>query len=203
MADILDGLTLIDGFSRFIPALLVLVVTYAVMLASGKLGENQFINSMVAFALAAMVLLSPEASFIINFIAPWFVILFVFILFILIAFKSTGVTDSMIMSVMKSRGYIAWTIVFIGIAITLLGVGKIYGQGLLEGTGETTIPGESVQQEIVDFDVNGEPIYNTKSTATNNYEQNVNNTIFHPAILGLGLIGLIAAFTVFFMTKTI
>ena len=203
MADILDGLMLINGFSRFIPALLVLVVTYAVMLASGKLGENQFINSVVAFSLATMVLISPSASFIINFIAPWFVILFVFILFILIAFKSTGVTDSMILSVMKSRGYIAWTIVFIGVAITLLGVGKIYGQGLLEGKGITTTSDELVQQEIVDFDTNGEPIYDTKSTATNNYEQNFNNTIFHPAILGLGLIGLIAAFTVFFMTKTI
>lgn len=200
MANIVDGLSLIDGFSRFIPALLVLVVVYAMMLSSGKLGSNQFINSVVAFALAAMVLLSDTASKLINFISPWFVILFVFILFILIAVKSTGITDSMIMGAIKERNYITWTIVFIAIGILLYGVGQIYGQDLLTGNSQTATQTQDIVQ-IVDYTSDGTPIYSTTSTATNNFDTNYRNTIFHPSILGLALIGLIATFTVFFMTK--
>jgi hypothetical protein len=195
MADIIDGLNLMESFSRFIPALLVLVIVYAVMLSSGKLGKNQFINSMVAFSLAAMVLFNEGISKVINIISPWFVVLFIFVIFILIAVKSTGVTDSMIIEVIKGRNYIVWTIVFIAIGILLYGIGQMLGQDLL--TGDKPIVST---QEIVNYESDGTPIYSTTSTATDDFNTNFNNTIFHPAILGLGLIGLIAAFTVFFMT---
>lgn len=200
MADMIDGLNLMGAFSRFIPALLVLVVVYAMMLASGKLGKNQFVNSMVAFSLAAMVLFNSNVSYLISFIAPWFVVLFVFILFMLVAFKSTGVSDSLILEAMKSRTYISWTIVFIAIAILLYGVGQLFGQGLLIGDSQPQIQ-NTQELEIIDYSESGDPIYATTSTATDNFNTNLNNTLFHPSILGLGLIGLIAAFTVFFMTK--
>lgn len=195
MADIIDGLNLMNSFSRFVPALLVLVVVYALMLSSGKLGQNQFINSIVAFSLAAMVLFNQGISQVINLISPWFVVLFIFIIFILIAVKSTGISDNMIVEAMKNRSYIVWTIVFIAVGILLYGIGQMLGQQLL--TGERPV---IIEPEIVDYDAQGQPIYST-STATDDFNTNLNNTIFHPAILGLGLIGLIAAFTVFFMTN--
>ncbi len=198
-----DPLNLISSaIPRFMPALLVLVVVYAMMLSSGKLGKNQFINSIVAFALAAMVLVSENVSRLIGFISPWFVVLFVFVLFMLIAFKSTGVTDSMILDVIKSRNYIAWTIAFIAIGILLYGVSQMFGQDLLTGESPASqVSGQSQNNEIVDFMDDGTPIYTTTLTSTDDFDTNLNNTLFHPSILGLALIGLIATFTVFFMTK--
>jgi hypothetical protein len=37
--------------------------------------------------------------------------------------------------------------------------------------------------------------------ASTNYQTNLTSTLFHPTILGFALIGLIATFTVMFMTR--
>lgn len=201
MADVIDGLNLMSAFSRFVPALLVLVVVYALMLSSGKFGKNQFVNAVIALTMAAMVLMSDNISGLISFIAPWFVVLFMLILFMLIAFKSTGVTDSMILSVMKTKAYVSWTIVFIIIAIVAYGISQMFGQNLLTGENTPQIAQQNQNLEIIDYGADGVPVYGTTSTSTDDFDTNLENTLFHPAILGLALIGLIAAFTTFFMVK--
>ena len=66
-------------FSIIFPALLVFVVVYALFEKLKILGENKSIHAIVAIVLAFMVLLIEDIANLINFISPWFVLMFIFV----------------------------------------------------------------------------------------------------------------------------
>jgi len=199
MADLIAGLTLVEGLSRFIPALLVLLLMYGILQFTGALGKKPLIDVLISLCIAIMVLISGKVSSAISFMAPWFVVLFFFLIFVLIAFKAMGVQDSSIMAVLKEYKGISWIIVFIAIIIAAVGLGNVVGQQLLDeqpgyspnSDGSFTSPEGVVVQQVPEG-----------ALVQNDYQNNLTTTLFHPQILGFALIGLIAAFTVHFMTKT-
>lgn len=199
MADLIAGLTLVEGLSRFIPALLVLLLMYGILQFTGALGRKPFIDVLISLCVAIMVLISNKVSSAISFMAPWFVVLFFFLIFVLIAFKAMGVQDSAIMGVLKEYKGISWIIVFIAIIIAAVGLGNVVGQQLLDeqpgyvqnSDGSFTSPNGVVVNQVPEGAV----------MAQTDFQSNLTTTLFHPQILGFALIGLIAAFTVHFMTK--
>ena len=66
---------LINYFAIIFPALLVFAVVFALLEKTKIVGENKGINAIIAIVLAFMVMLSANVAEIINYMAPWFVVL--------------------------------------------------------------------------------------------------------------------------------
>ena len=191
MADLVAGLTLVEGFGRVIPALLVLLVVFALLEMTKMLGKNHSINVLIALVIAILVLISGKAAAAIALMTPWFVVLFFGVLFTIIGFKTIGFSDANILGVFREFKGIPWVIGFIAVIIIAISVGQVMGPDLLaQATGENA----SVEQ--------GEGYAATGTAASGDYTSNFVQTVFHPKVLSFALLGLIAAFTVLFMTST-
>ena len=179
MATILD-ITALESFSLLFSFLFVLVIVFAFLSYSKFLGDNKGIHALIALLISIMTLFSDSVVKAINLMAPWFVLLFVFALFMIMAFKVFGTTDSDIMSVLVNPEYryIIWWVVAIGIVI---GIGSL----------TSTVWG------------GGAPVYNESATDVGTTGASAFwGTIFHPKVLGLILIFLIAMFTISKLTTT-
>lgn len=92
MATLLD-IGLIQGFSSIFPFLFVLVVLWAVLLRVKLFSENKAFAAMVAFLFAIASMFSPIVVKTINLMAPWFVLLFVAIIFIMMVYQAFGIKE--------------------------------------------------------------------------------------------------------------
>ena len=207
MADLISGLSIVQGLGRLIPALLVLFVVYAILSFTQALGKNHFVQAIVALCVAALFLVSAKATSLISFMTPWFVVLFIFIIFILIAFKSMGVSDVQILSAMNNHRSIVIWIISLSALIGVLGLANVYGQGLLgkqpgyedytqNPDGTFTSPDGEIIQSI--------PVSSAQATSgsgTSDFSTNLTRTLFHPKILGFMAMGVIALFSIYFMTR--
>lgn len=176
MATFLD-VVFLEKFGAIFSFLLVFVVLLGILSAMKAFGDNKLLHFIIPFVIAIVVLLSPTAIGMIEYMAPWFVVLFFFITFILIAYKMFGITDEHIVDTVRKGTGIQWAVFIVGIVILLAAfsanLGKAAFPYLEEGKNVTT--------------VNGEP-----SVATEDIGRNVAATIFHPKVLGMLAILLIA-----------
>jgi hypothetical protein len=177
---------LLNYFSIIFPALLIFVLVFALLQKIKILGDNKVINALVAVALGFIVLLSENILSLINFAAPWFVVFFIFLVLLLVVFKLMGASDENIASVIRSDKIVQWTIIAISLIIVGSALGSVYGQKLLPFTSEE-----------VNVTEDGE----ITSTSTTSYKTNVAAVFFHPKVLGLIFILLVAAFTIALITK--
>lgn len=83
MATLFD-VGLIEKFSFIFPFLFVLITLYAGMAHAKLFGQNKFLHSVIAILFAFIALISETLREVINAIAPWFILLFIFIIFLLI-----------------------------------------------------------------------------------------------------------------------
>jgi hypothetical protein len=96
MATPLD-IGLLQNVSIIFPFLLVLVLVYALLSITKIFGaENKGLYAFIAFLLAVSTLFSPVVTQTINLMAPWFVLLFIFSIFLLIGFQIFGVEQKTI-----------------------------------------------------------------------------------------------------------
>ena len=174
---------LFEHFAIIFPFLLVWTVTFAVLSMTKRYGDNKNLNSIIALALAFLFILSKDAVAMLNFASPWFVIFFIFLIFIVLAFKIMGATDADIEGVMHTKQgqqVITWLIV-LSVVIILISFSNVIGQRLL---------GEQ-------FDENNETVvYEGGGVASEDHETSVVQTIFHPKVIGMVILLLIGAFTV-------
>ncbi len=183
MATPLEALALVDTFSFIFPFLLVLAVVFGLLNFIKLFGPNKAVNGIVAVVVALMVLFSPIVRNTINTMAPWFVLLFFFMIFVLIAFKIFGFSDSDIMSTLTSESYRYINFWVIALVI-IIGFGSLfYTLGQSGGVGTT---GAAANQTV---NADG-------SVASPNQESAFWSTLVHPKVLGLILIFLIGMFTV-------
>ena len=177
---------LLEYFSIIFPAILIFVIVFALLQKIKILGDNKTINALVAIALAFIVLLSQNILNIINFAAPWFVIFFIFMVLLLTVFKLMGASDENIAGVIRGDKVVQWTIIALSLIIIISAFSNVYGQKLLPYTLEE---GNVTVEE-------GEA-----STATESFQQNVMAVFFHPKVLGLIFLLLVAVFTIALVTK--
>ena len=181
MATLLDT-RLFSFFGIVFPFLLMFAMTYALLAKFKILGDSNIINATVAAAAAFMSLLSDTVIAVITFIAPWFVVAFIFLVLLLLMFQIMGAKDSDFNLVVRDKA-VQWTIVGIGLLIVVAGFAQVLGQDLLENAyyGEDAVLSEGGQ-------------------STNDFQSNLLATLFHPKILGMIVLFGIAIFAVAMLT---
>lgn len=176
MATPLD-IGLIAKFDIIFPFLLVMVLVYAFLSRMDWFKEKQVMAFFIAFLLAIMTLMSPIAIRTINMMAPWFILLMIFGIFLLIAYQSLGVSQGTITEIITKSHY-SKTIVWWVIAIALIiGIGSL-----------ATV----ISQREGFVSKLGEPTEETAPTEETGFWQ----TVVNPKVLGVALIFLIAMFTI-------
>ena len=122
MATFLD-IGLLQKFELVFPFLFVLVVVWGILSYSKFLGDNKTLHSILALLFAVVVLFSAQARAVINAISPWFVIIFIFVIFILISIKMFGISDDSITAGLKGDyQWVLWTIGIIGALVLIISV---------------------------------------------------------------------------------
>ncbi len=169
---------LLQKFDVIFPFIFVLVIIYAV-LANSWLKDKQAMAFILAFLLAVMTLFSSIAVKTINRMAPWFVLLVIFGILLLLVYSSFGVKDEKIIDVLTKSEYrttFAWWVLALMLMIGLGSLSAVISEEVTFGklaAGENATAAPSAGEEVGFW-----------------------GTLFHPKVLGLALILLIAMFTV-------
>ncbi|MBD3164762.1 hypothetical protein GF323_06190 [Candidatus Woesearchaeota archaeon] len=166
MATFLD-VSGLQAFSHIFVFLLVLLAVYAVFAYNNAFGGAKWIAWLIALVVAIFVIMSDLLTGLIQHIAPWFAVLFVFVIFIATASKIFGAASS------DAADY-KWILFVVIVIIFIVG-------SLLYLRKETAVPG--------DLDEEGREIKEDSYLTTSNF-------IFHPKVMGIIFILLVAIFTV-------
>ncbi|MGV8150619.1 MAG: hypothetical protein ACP5NV_02725 [Candidatus Woesearchaeota archaeon] len=191
MATFLD-VSILGNFVTIFTFLLVFVIVFGMLELFKAFGEgHKGLHSIIAIAIAFIVIFSKGVVSVIQTFTPWFTILILVIFFILFAVRMFGATDKDIRDeLLKDSTVTTWIIIFT-VVILLFSLGSGFGQDSLD---RTTTPGQSVAS--VNETVSG------TSTATSSFNQNLYNTLFHPKVLGMLLVMLLAVMAMLFLTGT-
>lgn len=170
MATLLD-VGFLGFFSQIFTVLLVFVFVYALLQTTKILGGEKNIDSLLAIALAFITLLVPGVTKIISLSAPWFVLMFFLIFLIAMMSMFMGANVDSLKSALVHEGLVYWVIV-IGILIVFGAASQVYGKEILSATSANA------------------------TTASGQVLTNVGATIFHPKVLGMALILMIASLAI-------
>tara|TARA_Y100000310_G_C20689951_1_gene821588 strand:- start:999 stop:1556 length:558 start_codon:yes stop_codon:yes gene_type:complete len=181
MATFLD-VGLFQYFNVIFPVLLIFAVILALLQKTKILGTNPTINAIIAVAVSFMALLSKTVIKLVNFMAPWFVLVLIFVILLLLIFQTLGATEKNIANVLAKEKIVHWSIIGVGLLILMAGLGSIWGQQLTSMAG-----GGPVTTNV------------TSSSTTGNLEQNLYATFYNPKVLGLVFVFLIAVFAIAFL----
>jgi len=154
----------LQQFSTIFVFVFVGLVVYAILSYSKILGGNKAIHIVIGLVIALLVLFSPIATGTIEYIAPWFAVVFIFVIFATIALKSFGATG------IESLGSLRIVTLVVIILIMVVGALSYVRQ-------QITVPGDD---ETIDY---------SKTTTI----------LFHPKILGILFVLIIAIFTIVLM----
>ncbi|MBW2987290.1 hypothetical protein KY336_01955 [Candidatus Woesearchaeota archaeon] len=195
MATFLD-VSLFSHVAIIFPFLLVFLVSYAILQRFKIITEERGINAIVALALACMTLFSKAATALVFFMSPWFVLLFVFLIFLLLGLQIMGIKWEIIQDVMTKKWTTPhWILIFLIAFILLAGVASVFGPGLVgeapdASTGLTPGPVATL---------GGVPEVAANATglpSSSAYGAAVQNVLFHPKVLGLAALAVIIAFAI-------
>jgi len=194
MATFLD-VGILEKFSIIFVFLLVFTIIYAVLEYSNPFGGGKKgLHAIIALAVAFLIVISKPAVIMVNFMTPWFLVLFLFIFFILFSVRMFGTSEADTIAIIKDARVYPYLIVF-AIVIIIAGFSYTFGQTLLEE--RTGIEGVNAEkgEMVLPGDIEG------GSTKTISFSQNVLNTVVHPKVLGFIAIMLVGLFTLIFLTK--
>lgn len=189
MASPLD-VGLLAKFSVIFSMIFIFAIVYAVLTYTKILGDNRGISALIAVVIALMMLFVPNVSQVINIMTPWFIVLLIFIFLIFLLFRFMGASEEDMIKTVKEYKAVTYTIIVLATIIFLAALGTVYFSAETAGEFEykkTPLVGEN--GTIVIGDVGGPP-----------GEATFWATFFHPKVLGMIFILLIALFTVLTMT---
>ena len=164
MATFLD-IAGLQHFSSIFVFIFVRLVVYAILSYSKFLGDNKAINILIGFIIGILVLFSPVAIGTIEYIAPWFAVVFIFVIFATIALKTFGATGMEGLGSLKVVTFVVITLILVVGALSYV-------------RQQITVPGDN--ETSIDYG---------KTTTI----------LFHPKILGVLFILIIATFTIVLM----
>ncbi len=178
MATVLD-VGLIQYFDVVFPVLLVFALVFALLHKTKVIGDAPGINAIIAVASAMMILLSDTIVDMINFMIPWFVIVIIFFILMILIFQMFGLKEASLESAVKDKS-VYWAIIGISAVIIVAAFGSVLGQSFTEASFQ--------EGEVIETAEGG--------VATASFEQNITATLFHPKMLGLMVIFAIVIFAV-------
>jgi len=164
MATFLD-ISGLQQFSTIFVFIFVWLAVYAVLSYSKILGDNKGVNILIGLIIGVLILFSPIATGVIEYIAPWFAVVFIFVIFVTIALKLFGASG------VESLGSLRIVTFIIIILVLVVGALSYVRQ-------QVTVPGDN--ETSVDYG---------KTTTI----------LFHPKILGIIFVMIIAIFTIVLM----
>ncbi|MDI6737000.1 MAG: hypothetical protein QME12_00605 [Nanoarchaeota archaeon] len=175
MASILD-IGILDYFVPVFVFLFVFAILFALLEKFGFFGKNRGLNALIAFAIGFLFILTPDLLGIVKIITPWFTVLFVFLVLVMLLFMFAGVKEERIGAALSEKGN-AWVIVILCIVILVYALTQVYGaqiQTIYGGTNATD--GSSVTGQV-------------------------GKIVFHPRVLGMFLLLVIAAQAIRFIAS--
>ena len=180
MATVLD-IGILHYFDFIFPMLIVFAIVFAI-LQKTKIIDNPAMNSIIAVAAAFTLLLSRKAIEVINFMIPWFAIAIIFLILMVLLFRTMGAKEEMFSNIVKDK-LVYWSIIGIAIVIFAVALGNVLGQDALEAS----------QSQ-------GHLINATSGSSSAAYQQNVWSIISNPKILGMVIVFAIAVFAIALLT---
>ncbi len=177
MATILD-FSFLANFSSLFTFLLVLVGSYALLSHVKFLGENAAIHGFIAFLVAIIVSIFPSTNRLVSSMAPWFVILAIFLMFLTVGYMLLGWSEKDLATKVKTTPAINWAIFIIGAIILIVSISNAFGPGLLNPEANQTIADTPDPTGI--------------TSGGSDFGNNVMAVFFSPKVLGMVLIMLVA-----------
>lgn len=178
MVSIID-ITMLQKLGVVFPFLFIFAVSFGVLTLVGLFKDNKIVQALIAATLAFIGAMSPIVVMAINLMAPWFVILIVFMVLLLIAIMTLGPTREDITSLIRSgkHEYIIWWVVFFVMLITAFSLWTAISEMKKSGT---AVPGITTQSPEM---------------------ESAYQILTNPKILGVMFIMLIAVVTLYYLTK--
>lgn len=124
--------TLLDpGIAEFLsPVIMFLLVTtilYAFLIKSKLFGENKSFAAIIAFTIAFLFLFTQGVSDVVRLFTPWFVLLLVTVLFVVMFFIFLGAKEeSVVKEVIATPTFITFAVIAF-LVVFLVAIGKVYG----------------------------------------------------------------------------
>ncbi|MFH1133360.1 MAG: hypothetical protein V1735_02640 [Nanoarchaeota archaeon] len=177
MATVMD-VGLLEFIKPILSIVLVAAISYGIFTYTKLFGENKGLHAIIAVLIALLLAFMKSLSSLVSTMLPWFVVFFIFVIFFLMGFKLFGATDSDISSTLKNNKAVFYWILVVGILILLGSIGQVFFTGDQPSTDITNT------STIQTGDVG--------TTGTGAFWA----TIFHPKVLGMLVILIIAVFTV-------
>ncbi len=176
MADFLDMLFL-ERFSMIFAFLLIFVIVYAILNTIGFFKDNKSLNAFIAFLIAFFTMLSPKLLAIVKIITPWLFFMLFIAFFIIVSFKFLGTPEESFTKLLSKWSAVHSTLLGFLAFIVLIAFSQVYGDYFLQQSSATNLENASVTQTAI-------------------------SVVFQPKMLGLGVIFLIAAFAMMWLTIT-
>lgn len=183
MASPLD-IGLLEHFKLIFPFLLIFAITFGVLSYTKIFGDNKAIYAIIALVFGIVPLFSPIARDSINMMAPWFVLLFFFLVILVVSIMIFGVTEGEIKNYMigpTSKLY--WIVAF----ALIIGFGSI--AHVVTTRGAIGVTPDNSSQII------------TSAEQGQDQQSQFWATIVNPKVLGLILVLLIAFLAIQYLTK--
>jgi hypothetical protein len=185
MASLFD-LSLVSYFSNIFIMLFIFAAIYAVLMFKKPLGDNKGINALIAATVSIIFIFSQDAIDIIKNTVPWFVIIMIALVFILMITQAFGA--SMPVATMASMGN--WILI---ICIIILVINISYKIGPQAGP---YLANGSINPDSVVAGTSGD-------VGSGSFSQNFGATLFHPKVLALILVLIVALFAVLWIGYTV
>jgi len=182
---------LLSKFSIIFSMIFVFAIVFGILQATNLLGKNRGINSIIALVTALMLLFAPNLAQVINVMVPWFVVFLIFIIFTYLIFRFMGASEGDMNFVLKRYKTVLYVVVTISVIIFLGALGKVFFSAETAGQyefGSDERPTVGLNGTIVPGDVGGPP-----------GEATFWATFFHPKVLGMIFLLLIAMFLIMTM----
>lgn len=126
MATFLD-VSLISYLSPVIMFLFVLALIYAILDKFKFFGENKNIKMAIAFCVAALFVFSESARKFIDVTTPWFVVLMIMVVFILIILMFIGLSESDLAKAAREP-QVYWTVIVISLLLLIISFVYVFGE---------------------------------------------------------------------------
>ena len=147
----------------------IFTLVFAILEKTKILGSDTTgLNSIIAFVMGLLFVLTPQAVAIVNFLVPWFIVIIFFILFIVVIFMFMGVPADTIREVAQGSAF-TYTIVTVSIILLIIAIGIVWGEQL---------SGIYTEQQ---------------SGEGGSFAVTVGKILFHPKVLGAAFLLLIAS----------
>jgi hypothetical protein len=182
MATVLD-IGLLNYFYIIFPFLLIYAAVVGLLGWLKFFGDNKVIHNIIAFSLAVIFILSDALVKVVNTSVPWLILMFMLLMFLLIAYKFLGAKDEDIAKILtRDKTVVVWILIIFVIIIMGSAAKVFFAEGAAasaEGEGEIAVSEGDVGK--------------TGSSA-------FWSTLFNPQVLALVVLLLIATFAIMLLS---